>query len=70
MSYTIEEIQRRRTISPERKKQLEELATKSLDPKKIREMNETERRFFIKIRNKMIVLNDDDSNYDIAYDME
>lgn len=68
MSYMIEELQRRlNSLTEERKKQIEFLATKSLEPSKIREMTVSERKYYFRIRSRI-------TNYDkeseILYDME
>ena len=68
MSYMIEELQRRlNSLTDERKKQFEVLATKSLEPSKIREMSVSERKYYFRVRSRI-------TNYDkeseILYDME
>lgn len=68
MSYMLEELQRRlNSLTEERKKQIEVLATKSLEPSKIREMTVSERKYYFSVRNRI-------TNYDkeseILYDME
>lgn len=68
MSYMLEELQRRlNSLTEERKKQIEVLATKSLEPSKIREMTVSERKYYFRVRNRI-------TNYDkeseILYDME
>lgn len=68
MSYMIEELQRRlNSLTEERKKQIEVLASKSLEPNKIREMTVSERKYYFRVRSR-------NTNYDkeseILYDME
>lgn len=68
MSYMIEELQRRlNSLTEERKKQIEVLATKSIEPSKIREMTVSERKYYFRVRSRI-------TNYDkeseILYDME
>ena len=68
MSYMIEELQRRlNSLTDERKKQIEVLAYKSLEPSKIREMTVSERKYYFRVRSRI-------TNYDkeseILYDME
>lgn len=68
MSYVIEELQMRlNTISDERKKELEELTNKELNPTEIREMTVAERRYYIRIRYKD---NDDNIKEELVYDRE
>ena len=68
MSYVIEELQMRlNTISDERKKQLEELSNKELNPTEIREMTVAERRYYIRIRYKD---NYDNVEEELVYDRE
>ena len=71
MSYMLEELQRRlNSLTDERKKQIECLANSTtIDPRKIREMTEPERRYYISIRNRLQEESDNVS-YDIRYDME
>jgi hypothetical protein len=68
MSYMLEELQRRlNSLTEERKKQIELLDTKSLEPSKIREMSVSERKYYFRVRSGI-------TNYDkeseILYDME
>lgn len=68
MSYVIEELQMRlNTISDERKKELEELTNKELNPTEIREMTVAERRYYIRIRYKD---NYDNVEEELVYDRE
>lgn len=68
MSYVIEELQMRlNTISDERKKELEELTNKELNPTEIREMTVAERRYYIRIRYKD---NYDSIEEELVYDRE
>lgn len=68
MSYVIEELQMRlNTISDERKKQIEELSNKELNPSQIREMTVAERRYYIRIRYKD---KDDNIEEELEYDRE
>lgn len=65
MSYVIEELQiRLNTISDERKKQLEELSNKELNPTEIREMTVAERRYYIRIRYKEYNVEEEELVYD------
>lgn len=65
MSYVIEELQMRlNTISDERKKQLEELSNKELNPTEIREMTVAERRYYIRIRYKEYNVEEEELVYD------
>ena len=58
MSYMLEELQRRlNSLTEERKKQIEVLATKSLEPSKIREMTVSERKYYFRVRSRI-------TNYD------
>lgn len=68
MSYVIEELQMRlNTISDERKKQIEELYNKELNPNQIRELTVAERRYYIRIRYKD---KDDNIEEELEYDRE
>lgn len=68
MSYMIEELQRRlNSLTKERKKQIEVLATKSLEPSKIREMTVSERKYYFRVRSR---INNYDKESEILYDME
>lgn len=68
MSYMIEELQRRlNSLTDERKKQIEVLATKSLEPSKIREMTVSERKYYFRVRSR---INNYDKESEILYDME
>lgn len=65
MSYVIEELQiRLNTISDERKKQIEELSNKEINPTQIREMTVAERRYYIRIRYKEYNVEEEELVYD------
>lgn len=68
MSYMLEELQRRlNSLTEERKKQIEVLATKSLEPSNIREMTVSERKYYFRVRSRMASY---DKESEILYDME
>lgn len=68
MSYMIEELQRRlNSLTEERKKQIEVLATKSLEPSKIRELPVSERKYYFRVRSR---ITNYDNESEILYDME